>query len=164
MAFRFHLDFLRRIRESYERREKLHLMLLMGHMAGLQHQIAAVESDKQLAREQFEQRLRTGMLGGEVHFEVALNKVRDSRWRGLLRQAEEIEKQCQIQQVTYMNARKAHEILVRLRARAWDLYRQDERRREQQYLDELHLQTRSANPASELLPTRPAKVSLFNSP
>lgn len=148
MAFKFKLDFLRRIRESYERREKLRLMLIIARMARVQQQITAVESESRLGREQLEQRLRAGILGGEFHSEVALKEMRDSHRNTLLQQSEEIEKQCQAQQVAYMNARKAHEILERLRARARDLYLRDERRREQQYLDELYLQTRTAHPTS----------------
>jgi len=148
MAFRFRLDTLRRLRGSLEKREKLRLMLLTGRMAQLQQMIASLESERRGARQQFEQQLAVGMLSGEVRFATAVEAVRDLRRTHLLLQAEDMEKQCQAQQVAYINARRAHELLVLLRGRAWDLYQLKERRREQQRLDELHLQTCTAPPTS----------------
>lgn len=145
MRFKFRLAAIERIRASFERREKLRLMLATAHLAGIQKQIEALEAERRGARVQLEQQLQAGLRGGEMHFHVVQAQARDLQRQELLRRAKEGERQCQTQQVVYTKARRGREIIKRLRERAWDLHLQLERRREQQHLDELYLQTRASH-------------------
>jgi len=143
MRFKFRLAAIERIRASFERREKLRLMLATAHLANVQQRILALDAERLSARALLEQQLQAGLRGGEMHFHVVQAQTRALQRQELLQQATEAERRCQVQQVVYTKARRGHEIIKRLRERAWELHLQMERRREQQHLDELYLQTRS---------------------
>jgi flagellar export protein FliJ len=142
MRFRFRLAAIERIRASFERREKLRLMLVTARLAEIQQQISHLDAERRAAQEELENRLAMGLRGGEMHLYAMQAQARELLREGLHREAREAERHAQAQQVAYARARREHEILQRLRQRAYNLHLAAERRREQQWLDDMFLQTR----------------------
>lgn len=148
MAFRFSLQALLRLRQSYERRERLLLESLAQQLAQVRHRIEALEQAGLAAQQRLVQDLEEGMAGSEIHFEAASAGARAQRHSALMRQLAELEQRHRRQQIVFRRAQQQREILENLRDRYLDVYRQTQRRREQQQLDDLFLMRRGIGPRS----------------
>jgi len=146
MAFRFSLQPVLKLRQSFERLEQLRLLAITAMVVRVRGEIAALERESRIARQRLQERLAAGMAGAEVHYEAVCEKLRSDHKRNLETQLEGLERRQAKQRLAYQMARQKREILENLRQRRWEEYRHEQARREQQALDELFLLHRGTTP------------------
>jgi flagellar FliJ protein len=139
MAFRFPLQAVLRLRQGYERRERLRLEALAAQIALVLSQLSVLEHQSLVARQRATQMLLEGMAGSELHFEALRSAAFAGRRVGLLERLAELERQHRAQQLAYQEARRQKEVIDSLRSRQLGIFRLQQARREQQQLDELFL-------------------------
>ena len=155
MPFRFSLSAILHLRKLHEDRERMRLLASQSRLQAAEielKRIAQLRAQVHLASEHPGLRAT----GSELNFayqctlrlaeaeQLAQYRVRDAR-RDRDRQSE-----------IYDHARQSSEIIESLREKELDDYKIDERRKEQQLLDEIHTITRSSGQG---LPTHPADVA-----
>jgi flagellar export protein FliJ len=139
MPFTFSLQPILRLHASYERLERLRLLAIAAEIVRAREEISAVARESIAARVSTQTKMRAGVSGAELHFELMSENMRVERQRMLGARLAELEKRERVQRQAYRLARQKREILTNLRERKWDEYRREQARREQQRLDELFL-------------------------
>ncbi len=139
MPFQFSLEPLLKLRKSYERLERLHLLGIVAIMVRVREELSALDTESGDARRRLQETLASGLAGVEIHLEAACEKLRADRRQGLNSRLADLAQKHEKQRLVYLNARRKREILENLRDRQWDDYRRTQDRREQRDLDELHL-------------------------
>ena len=148
MAFRFSLQSLQRLRQSYEHREKLRLAAINRQILQVRQQIEALAQEKMAARERLGQNLARGVLGAVFREEECFETILAIRQEFLARQMVKLEQLRREQQRLYEKAWQQCKILDNLRDRQERLYYQEQARREQAAIDELYLVRRGIMPRS----------------
>ncbi len=143
MAFRFPLQVLRRVRQSYEERERRRLALLTAQIGRLHQRHEVLNQEKLLAWTQLSEGLRAGMPGAQLHFEMDSLATRASRQKELRMQIAKLEQQRTVQERSFREARRQRKILDNLRERKLRDYLQIRGRQEQQQLDDLFMLRRT---------------------
>lgn len=138
MAFRFSLQTILRLRESYERLERMRLLALTAAMGQLKLEIHALDEESAEAQKRMREKLSGGLSGAEMQFETACEKLRAEHRTALEEKLRAAEKMHAKQQTAYRLARQKRRILENLRERRLDEYKREQARREQQQLDEIH--------------------------
>lgn len=138
MPFRFPLQPIFRLRQSLEDRERLRLGRLLAFLAKVNQQCSHLDSDRNRILSEVGDRLKSGMLAGELHFERARADAVQRYKRVLLVQKAQIEKEKSVQEVALTDAQRRRKIVENLRARQLEVYGQTQRRVEQQRADDLH--------------------------
>lgn len=146
MAFQFSLRALLRLRLTYEKREHMRLALLNAALGQLRNEYEETGQQKKLGFGQLESRLQAGMTGAELHLETASLQKSANRLRELISQMRTMELQVRKQTDAFLESQKKRKILDSLREREWRVYEQIEVRREQQRIDDLFNERRSARP------------------
>jgi flagellar export protein FliJ len=139
MAFRFSLQPLLRFRKSVEHQQELLLQEANHQVARARHQIESVDGcvAEMAAREARE--LNSGVSAAELQFEDLCRSVLLEHRRQLekvLAQREDIRVH---RSQAFHTARRQREVVDTLRQHQLQLYRHEEKRKEQRYLDELFL-------------------------
>jgi len=139
MAFRFRLQALLRLRQVREQRERLQLELILRELLQARTQIEAFEQERRVAWGEFEERLRAGMIGAELHLEALLAAARAARQRALSEQLRRLEEHRLQQMATFQKAQQHRKVVETLWVRQFEAYRGLQARRTQQTLDDLFL-------------------------
>ena len=138
MPFHFTLQPLFRLRQSLEDRERLRLARLLAFLGKVNQQCRHLDADRNQILNELGNRLQSGMLAGELHFERARAEAVQRNKRVLLVQKAQLEKEKNVQEVALTDAQRRRKIVENLRARQLELYGQTQRRVEQQRTDDLH--------------------------
>lgn len=156
MAFRFTLQPVLRLRASFERLERLRLLMIASMVTRTRDGIALLDRESQQARARAAHALAAGGLtAAEMHFQAACEKGRTDRRSLLAKQLADWEKRQAAQRLAYQAAVRKREIVENLRNRRWTEYLREEGRRGQIASDELYLLRRrfkSREPPSQILP------------
>jgi flagellar FliJ protein len=139
MPFRFSLQTLLRYRESLERREHLRLQIVTREVIQARHHCEQAKQDRAKVLEELAKKLRQGMTGAELHFELACDRARVRRlaaWKEHLAKLEDLQRR---QLDAFRKAQQQRKILENLRDRQLAAYRLVQNRRTQQQLDERFL-------------------------
>ncbi len=139
MAFRFSLRSDLGVREAREQRERLRLAKWVQRIHGVRQQMDALEREKETIQENLERDLTEGLVGAEIQFQLAREAAITQHHAALAHQMSEFERERQTQERVFQQARRDRKILENLRNRLLDQYRQEEKRREQQQMDDLYL-------------------------
>lgn len=142
MAFRFALAALLRYRESIEEREDLLLRNAQQEVAAIRNQIVQIQQQRQLLIQSYENALRTGVIGSELHSFMLQRQQMEYAIEQLGVQLKEAEKRRDQQREAYQLARQKREVLSIVRDRQRRAYEIEEARREQRQLDDLFLSRR----------------------
>lgn len=145
MPFRFTLQTILRLRESYERLERMRLLNIAALIVKTREEISALETEAVEARMRIGKSLARGIPAAEMHFELICEKVRAQQKRLLLARLAELERKREEQRRAYLSAKQKKEILESLRERQQREYRIEQGRREQITLDEMHLLRRGTS-------------------
>src|SRR5215472_15065814 len=143
MAFQFPLAAVLGYRRNRERSEELRL--LAANLSLSETEAAIADTGRRLREEQRQAKewLARGITAAEVQFELLCNDVLGHRLAELQQERErKIEYQAECMRA-YQQARRNSEVLEAMRQQAHTLYQQQERRREQQRVDELFLLRRN---------------------
>jgi len=146
MPFQFSLRALLRLRQIYERRERMRLSLLNAARGRLQQEYDEAGRKRKLGVEQLESRLRSGILGSELQPAAALVQQSADRRRQIQEQMKVLEFHVQKQTEIFLESQKKRKVLESLRERELQVYKLDENRREQQRIDDLFVQRRRFQP------------------
>jgi flagellar FliJ protein len=141
MPFHFSLQALLRLRESFERRERLRLQIVTREVVKAQQQWEVAKQERAKALEQFAVKLRQGMRGIEVQVEQACDRVRVRRIAALRDELTKLQTLRRRQLEVFRQAQQQRKILENLRSRQLAAYRLAQSRRTQQQLDERFLIT-----------------------
>lgn len=137
MAFRFSLQPVLRLRQSYERREELRLATIVAYLSQLRNELEGVLRERFAASENLAARLQAGMISSEYQFELAGLARLWERQHHIVQQIAQAERDRALQEQSYREAQKRRKILENLRARRLAAFRQVQARREQQQLDDV---------------------------
>jgi flagellar export protein FliJ len=145
MPFHFSLQPLLRLRQSLEQREQLRLEIVVKEVVRTRQELEALEQEHRASAHRLSVSMQSGMRGAELHFQEAaatarLQVILDCRHR-----LGELERLRVAQLAVLHKARQDREILESIRQRQMDLYRQEQKRREQQRVDELFLFARQTD-------------------
>jgi flagellar FliJ protein len=139
MPFRFSLQALLRFRESLERRERLRLEIVSREVVQARQQCEQAKQEREKGLEALAQKLRQGMNGAELHFELTCDRTRIRRLLALKEQLLRLENLQRLQLDAFRKAQQQRKILENLRDRQLAAYRLAQNRRAQQLLDERFL-------------------------
>jgi flagellar FliJ protein len=139
MPFRFSLQALLRFRESLERRERLRLEIVTRDVVQARQQCEQAKQERKKGLVELAKKLREGMTGAELHFELACDRTRVRRLAALKQQLLRLEDLQRRQLEAYRKAQQQRKILENLRDRQLAAYRLLQNRRAQQLLDERFL-------------------------
>jgi flagellar export protein FliJ len=139
MAFRFPLQPLLRFRESFEHRERLRLELATREVVRARRQSEEARSQRTAALHEMSRNLVDGLVGVELHLEVAFDMARARRLVALGKEVERLDVQRRDRFAAYRKAQQQLKILENLRARQMAAYRLEQERRVQQQMDEMYL-------------------------
>ena len=148
MPFYFSLQPVLRFRESFERRERLRLQVIIREVVNARQQWEGAKQDRASALEQFATNLRRGMTAIELQFEQASDRARVRRIAALKDQFAKLEDLRRRQLEVFRKAQQQRKILENLRDRQLAAYRLAQSRRTQQRLDERFLITRGGQASS----------------
>lgn len=146
MPFQFSLRALLRLRQTYEKRERMRLALLNAAYSRLEQEYEEARRQKRLGVEQLGNRLRDGIFGSELRAAAAAVQQSADRQLQLREQMEAVKLQARKQTELFLEAQKERKILDSLRERELRAYELDENRREQQGIDDLFVQRRRFQP------------------
>jgi flagellar export protein FliJ len=152
MAFRFTLAPLFRLRASYERLERLRLLLIAAIIARVTEEIAGLDrASKETQRQLVAGLSQAGLPAAEIQFHASCEAGRIARRRMLGRELQELRKRQSQQRLAYQTAMRRRQIIENLRNRKYAEYLRLASRREQNAADDLFLLRRyaaSREPAS----------------
>jgi flagellar FliJ protein len=139
MTFRFSLQALLRFRKSMEHQQELLLQEANHQVARVRHEIESVDQcmAEMTAREARE--LDSGVSAAELQFEGLCRSVLLEHRRQLEKALAEREEIRVRRSQAFHQARQQREVVDTLRQNQLQTYRQQEKRAEQRYLDELFL-------------------------
>ena len=139
MAFHFSLEAVLRLRRGQERLERLKLEAILSEQAKTRARLAELTQSHFELRRHFQQELGSGLVGSELQHE-AMRGAKVASLRVALRKLlAELDQQRWAQAQIFAKARQNREVLENLRLRKLNLYRIEQRRHEQQELDDLFL-------------------------
>jgi flagellar FliJ protein len=144
MAFRFGLKSVLRLRQSLEDRERLRLALVLGAISRIDRQCQQLDLDRSRILSDARDSLQAGISAAELQFEHARASVAARSKAPLLLQKVRLDKERVAQEQALVEAQRKRKILEKMRERQLELYREIERRMEQQQMDDLH-SARSTN-------------------
>jgi flagellar export protein FliJ len=139
MAFRFPLQALLRVRQSYEERERRRLALLNTQIGRLQQEHEILNQEGVSAWAQISLGLKAGMSGAELQFEMASMTTRAYRQEELRKQIARLQQERIVQERLFREAQKRRKILDSLRERKLRDYLEVRGRQEQQQVDDLFM-------------------------
>ncbi len=139
MAFRFPLQALLRFRESFEHRERLRLELATREAVRARQQSEEAKNQRTAALNEMSGNLANGLLGAELHFEVASGTAWAHRLAALAKEVERLDAQRKNRLEAYQRAQQQLKILENLRSRQMAVYHLEQERRAQQQMDEMYL-------------------------
>lgn len=142
MSFRFSLRALLRLRQIYERRERMQLTVLNVAYGRLQHEYQECSERWMIGFEQLEKHLQGGTSGSEFQIAAVALQYSTTRHRQLKDQMNDLSLQVQRQTKIYIESQRKRKILESLRERELQAFELDENRREQQRIDDLFVQRR----------------------
>lgn len=145
MPFQFSLRALLRLRQTYEKRERMRLTVLNVAYGRLLQEYRESAEQRMLVFEQLEQQLQGGISGSELQIPSAsLQQSNDTR-RKLIGQIKDLELQVRKQTETYLESQRKRKILDSLRERELRAFELDANRREQQRIDDLFVRRRHSH-------------------
>ena len=139
MPFRFSLQPVLRLRESFERRERLRLETITREVMKARGQLKVAIQERLRAQGESKKKLRQGLLGAELQFELACDRARVRQITALKEQVSRLEELRVRQLEAFRKAQQQRKILENLRDRQFAGYRLIRDRRVQQQLDERFL-------------------------
>jgi flagellar export protein FliJ len=139
MGFRFSLAVLLRVRQSLERQQEILLHEASQRVAAVQREVAAVENALKDLAARNEGELKSGMSAAELHFDLLRRSVLRARGKQLQQDMAAAEKTRAGRQEEFQQARRQREAVETLRHNQLQLYLQQEKRKEQNRLDDLFL-------------------------
>jgi len=142
MPFQFSLRALHRLRQTYEKRERMRLTMLNAAFGRLQQNYQETGRQRMADLTQLEGNLQTGMAGNELKVTATSLQHSAARLNQLKNQIKELEFQVRRQTEIYLETQKKRKILDSLRERELRTFELDENRREQQRIDDLFVQRR----------------------
>ncbi len=142
MPFHFSLRALLRLRQTYEKRERMHLKVLNVAYSRLQQEYQASGEQRMLVFEQLAKQLQEGISGSELQIASTSLQHSANRQHQLTGQMNDLEPQIRKQTDTYLESQRRRKILDSLRQRELRAFELDENRREQQLIDDLFVQRR----------------------
>jgi len=148
MPFRFSLQAVLRYRESFERRERQRLQVIIREVVKAKQQRDNAKLDRANALSQLQKKLHQGMTAVEVQFELACDRARVRRiaaWNDQVTKLDDLRRR---QLEIFRHAQQQRKILENLRDRQLAAYRLVQVRRTQQQLDERFLLTHSGQLSS----------------
>jgi len=137
MSFHFPLQPVFRLRHSLEERERLRLAMIIACLNQVNQLIEKLDQEKLRVASALEERLKSGMAAGELHFELARKAALEQQKKGLRQQLAKLEEQRAVQEQAFREAQRKRKIVENLRDLKLEIYRQEEARREQQRVDDL---------------------------
>src|SRR5208337_3522710 len=149
MPFRFSLQAVLRCRESFERRERQRLQVIIREVVKAQQQREAVKLERANALAQLQKKLHQGMSAGEVQFELACDRARVRRIAACNDQVTKLEDLRRRQLEIFRHAQQQRKILENLRDRQLAAYRLVQSRRSQQQMDDRFLITHAGQTSSD---------------
>ena len=137
MPFRFPLDGLLRLRATLTRQEEMHLEAIAHQLNLARQQLEDMQKRRQEFDRKLQEELAKGTLGGELQLRmVGRRGLREVEQR-LARLLGELQRAWSQQREKYKEARQRQEVLESVRQNQFASYRQIQRRREQQLVDDL---------------------------
>jgi flagellar export protein FliJ len=137
VAFHFPLQPVLRLRHSLEERERLRLAVIIGYLNQLNQRCEELDQQKAQISSALAERLNTGVLAIELHVERA-RILSLERWKNtLLQQKAKLEEQRVVQEQALIEAQRKRKVLENLHDLRFEIYRQEQQRREQQRVDDL---------------------------
>jgi flagellar FliJ protein len=147
MPFRFTLQAVLRCRESFERRERQRLQIIIREVVKARQHWEQAKLDRANALGQFQKKLHQGMTAVEMQFELACDRTRVRRIALCNDQVTKLEDLRRRQLEVFRKAQQERKILENLRDRQLDAYRLVQSRREQQQMDDRFLITHAGETA-----------------
>jgi flagellar FliJ protein len=147
MPFRFTLQAVLRCRESFERRERQRLQIIIREVVKARQHWEQAKLDRANALGQFQKKLHQGMTAVEMQFELACDRTRVRRIALCHDQVTKLEDLRRRQLEVFRKAQQERQILENLRDRQLDAYRLVQARREQQRMDDRFLITHAGQTA-----------------
>jgi flagellar export protein FliJ len=139
MAFHFSLEAVLRLRRGQERAERLNLEAIIFEQAKMRAQLEDLTQTHFELRRRFQRDLGGGLVGSELQYEAMREAGVTSLLVSLRARLEQLDRQRRAQAQVFTEARRRREVLENLRLRKLDLYRMEQRRRDQQEIDDLFL-------------------------
>ena len=141
MSFRFSLQAVLRCRESFERRERLRLQMIIRELVRTQQQREEAQRDRANAQNELKTKLRQSINATEMQFELACDRARLRRIDALREQVAKLEDLRRRQLEVFQRAQQQRKILENLRERQFAAYQLIQKRREQERMDDRFLIT-----------------------
>jgi flagellar FliJ protein len=148
MPFRFSLQAVLRCRESFERRERQRLQVIIREVVKARQQQEQAKLERANALAQFQKKLRQGMTAAEMQFELACDRTRVRRIAALNDQVAKLEDLRRRQLEIFRHAQQQRKILENLRNRQLAAYKLVQSRRTQQQMDDRFLITHAGQAAT----------------
>jgi flagellar export protein FliJ len=149
MSFHFSLQAVLRLRESFERRERLRLEIIAREIAKASQQCQHALLDRDKARLELQNKLRQGTTATEMQFELACDRARVRRIEALNEHLGKLQDLRRRQLEVFRKAQQQRKILENLRDRQLAAYQLIQNRREQQQMDDRFILTHAQRwPAS----------------
>jgi flagellar export protein FliJ len=145
MAFRFSLQALLRFRKSVEHQQELLLQEANHQVARVRHEIESVDGCIAEMAARGTRELTSGVSAAELQFEGLCRSVLLQHRRQLEKALAECEEIRVHRSQAFHQARRQREVVDTLRQNQLQLCRQEEKREEQRYLDELFLLRRNSH-------------------
>jgi flagellar export protein FliJ len=139
MAFHFSLAALLRYRQALERQQELRLLEANQRVVAAQRRLE--DADHLLAAIAAEDagKLKSGVHAAELHFDLLCRFLAGARRKELEKQLLLCQKARTHRLEAFQQARRQRETVDALHRRQFELYHQQETRREQQWLDDMFL-------------------------
>ena len=139
MPFRFSLQAVLRLRESFERRERQRLEVVTREVVKARQQRELAKLDRANALNRLQKTLHQGMSAMEMQFELACDRTRIRRIAAMNDHLAKLEDLRRRQLEVFRKAQQQRKILENLRDRQIAAYRLVQDRRTQQQMDDRFL-------------------------
>jgi flagellar export protein FliJ len=137
MAFRFPLDGLLRLRATLTRQEEMRLGSITHQLNLARQQLEAMQARRQEFDRKLQAELKQGTQAGEYQLRlVGRRGLREAEQR-LARLLAELQRAWNNQREKFKEARQREEILESIRQNQFATYKEKQRRRDQQLIDDL---------------------------
>jgi len=142
MRFRFALEAVLHVRRISEDQQRNLLLAANIECDRMRSQLAAVEQDQSRRRAMVSQQIATGIWGAELQFDIDCRRQAKILRDQILVQLQAATKRAGQEREKYLLLRRERRAIEALRDSAQQQFEQEERRREQLVLDEIHLLSR----------------------
>jgi flagellar export protein FliJ len=143
MRFKFSLEGLLRVRESFEKKEEQRLAAAIGELARLNAMLETVRKQLASIADQLDTLLARGTTGADLHLLCFEGILLERRKEALVESVSSAVAEVRSQQARLQEAKQKRKILDNLRQKQLTLFLLTEGRREQQKLDDGFLLRRS---------------------